>query len=106
MIKVTIFYPDTDESRFDFDYYRTKHMPMIKSLLGDACISMASEKGLSGSTPGSRPDFIAMGHMYFESVESFQSSFGPHSKDIMKDIPNYTQIRPVIQISHVLDIEL
>jgi len=34
-------------------------------------------------------------------VEDFQSAFGPHMEEIMGDIPNYTKIEPVIQISEV-----
>jgi len=42
-----------------------------------------------------------MGHLYFDSVEDFQNSFGPNAEEIMADIPNYTNIEPVIQISQV-----
>jgi len=34
-------------------------------------------------------------------VEAFQAAFGPHAKEIMADIPNYTSVQPVIQISEV-----
>ena len=37
-----------------------------------------------------------------ESLEVFQAGFGPHAKEIMGDIPNYTDIAPVIQISEVV----
>ena len=37
-----------------------------------------------------------------ESVEAFQSGFGPHANEIMADIPNYTDLTPVIQISEVV----
>jgi uncharacterized protein (TIGR02118 family) len=42
-----------------------------------------------------------MGHLYFDSVAEFQASFGPHAEAIMADIPNYTNVQPVIQISDV-----
>jgi uncharacterized protein (TIGR02118 family) len=42
-----------------------------------------------------------MGHLYFDSLADFQAAFGPHAKDIMADIPNYTDIQPTIQISEV-----
>jgi len=35
-------------------------------------------------------------------VETFQGGFGPHAKEIMGDIPNYTDLTPVIQISEVV----
>jgi len=62
---------------------------------------VAVEQGVSGATPGSRPAFVAMGHLYFDSVAEFQSAFGPYAGAIMADIPNYTDIQPTIQISDV-----
>ena len=47
------------------------------------------------------PAFIAMGHLLFDSAEAFQAAFAPHAATIMADIPNYTAIQPVIQISEV-----
>jgi uncharacterized protein (TIGR02118 family) len=61
----------------------------------------AVEQGLGGGEPGAPPTYIAMGHLYFDSVEAFQESFGPHASEIMADIPNYTDIQPIIQISEV-----
>jgi uncharacterized protein (TIGR02118 family) len=65
------------------------------------CKGVAVEQGLSGATPGSRAAFVAMGHLYFDSVADFQTAFGPHATAIMADIPNYTDIQPTIQIGEV-----
>ena len=43
-----------------------------------------------------------MCHIFCGSVEAFQAGFGPHAKEIMGDIPNYTDLAPVIQISDVV----
>jgi uncharacterized protein (TIGR02118 family) len=101
MIKVSVFYPNNEGSKFDIDYYCNRHMPMVRQKLGTACKGAAVEQGIAGPTPGSRPAFIAMGHIYFDSVEAFQTAFGPHADAIMADIPNYTDIPPTLQISDV-----
>ena len=101
MIKVSVFYPDREGSKFDMDYYCNSHIPMVREKLGPACKNVAVEHGIGGATPGSRPGFIAMGHLYFDSVEAFQKAFGPHADAIMRDIPNYTDIQPTIQFSEV-----
>src|SRR6516165_11105574 len=101
MIKVSVFYPDRECSKFDMDYYCSSHIPMVRERLGPACKNVAVEQGIGGTTPGSRPGFIAMGHLYFDSVEAFQTAFGPHAQAIMADIPNYTDIQPSIQFSEV-----
>jgi uncharacterized protein (TIGR02118 family) len=57
---------------------------MVRSNLGAACKSAAWNN-----------------HLYFDSVESFQTAFGPHAGAIMGDIPNYTNVQPTIQVSEV-----
>lgn len=101
MIKVSVFYPYTEGCRFDMDYYCNSHMPLVQKKLGAACKGIFVEWGLGGGTPGSPPAFVAMGHVLCDSVETFQSAFEPHAAEIMGDIPNYTAIQPVIQISEV-----
>lgn len=56
---------------------------------------------MSGEEPGSSPPYIAMGHLLFESVQAFQSSFGKHADQIVADVPNYTNAQPVLQLSEV-----
>lgn len=101
MIKVTVFYPNQQGKRFDMNYYCAKHMPMVQQKLGAACKGVAVEQGLSGVAPGSAPTYIAVGHMYFDSLEEFQAAFGPHAEAFARDVPNYTDIQPVIEISEV-----
>jgi uncharacterized protein (TIGR02118 family) len=102
MIKVSVMYPNTAGARFDHDYYRDKHMPMLKEKMGDACKSYTIDKGLAGGAPGAPAPYIGMCHIYCDSVESFQAAFGPHAKAIMADIANYTDLKPVMQISEVV----
>jgi uncharacterized protein (TIGR02118 family) len=101
MIKVSVMYPNNTGSRFDMGYYCSKHIPMVQRLLGPALKRAAVEQGIGGGTPGSAAPYLAMGHLQFDSVEAFQTSFTPHAQAIMSDIPNYTNIQPVIQISEV-----
>jgi uncharacterized protein (TIGR02118 family) len=101
MINVSVLYPNRPGAKFDMDYYCTKHMPMVQQKLGAACKRVAVEQGIGGGASEAPAAFIAMGHLYCDSVEAFQSAFGPHVQEIMGDIPNYTDIEPTIQISDV-----
>ena len=101
MIKVTVMYPNTEGSRFDMAYYCNTHIPMVQKKLGTALKGVAVEQGMAGEEPGSPPPYLALGHLLFESVEAFQTSFAPHAQVIMGDIPNYTNTQPAIQISEV-----
>ena len=102
MIKVSVMYPNKPGARFDHDYYRDKHMPLLKARMGDACKYYTVDKGLAGGAPGAPATYVGMCHIFADSVDSFQKSFGPHAKEIMADIANYTDIAPVMQISEVV----
>lgn len=102
MIKVSVMYPNTEGAKFDHSYYRDKHMPMVKDRLGDACLYYTIEKGLAGGAPGAPAPYMASCQIAFKSAESFQAAFGPHAGEIMADIPNYTNVQPVIQINDVV----
>ena len=102
MIKVSVFYPNKPGARFDHDYYKDRHMPLLKAKMGDACKRWTVDRGIGGGAPGEAPTYVAMCHIYCDSVESFQAGFGPHAKEILGDIPNYTDLQPVIQISEVV----
>ena len=101
MIKVSVLYPNEAGKSFDMDYYCTRHIALVLERVGAACKKVAIEQGLSGATPDAPAAFIAMGHMYYDSLEEFQAAFGPHAAEIMGDIPNYTEIQPLVQISEV-----
>lgn len=102
MIKVSVMYPNTPGARFDHAYYRDKHMPLVKARMGDACLYYTVDKGLAGGAPGSPATYVGMCHIFSPSVEAFQAAFGTHAKEILADIPNYTDIAPVMQVSEVV----
>ncbi len=101
MVKVSVLYPHSPGCRFDMDYYCTRHMPMVADRLGAACQGVAVDEGVGAGPDGSSPPFVAMAHLYFESEEAFHRSFDPQAREIMADVPNYTDIQPVLLVSNV-----
>lgn len=102
MIKVTILYPNGEGKKFDMDYYSSKHMPMIASLLGDSLKLYEIDKGIGGRTPGDAVPYLAIGYLYFDKLSAYQNSFKPHAEKIRGDVQNYTNIQPIVQISEVV----
>lgn len=104
MIKISILYPNTPGSRFDLDYYVEKHMPMSIELLSahPGFKGVSVEHGLGGAIPGTAAAYVAMCHFLFGSVEDFMAAFTPHAEILQGDMPNYTDIEPVIQVSEVV----
>ena len=101
MIKVSVLYPNTSGCKFDMNYYLNQHMPMVQQKLGPACKRVAVEEGIAGGAAGAPATYVAMGHLYFDSTDALQTAFSPHAQAIMADIPNYTNIEPIIQVSEV-----
>jgi uncharacterized protein (TIGR02118 family) len=104
MIKVSILYPSKQGSRFDVDYYVQKHMPMTVRLLGSAVKAVSVEIGVSGATAGDPPPFAAIVGFTCESAQEFVAAFLPVAGQLQGDIPNYTDIAPLIQFSEIREI--
>jgi uncharacterized protein (TIGR02118 family) len=49
--------------------------------------------------PGSAPPNAAIATFTFESVQAFTAAVMPHYMELQSDIPKYTDIEPVVQIS-------
>ena len=101
MVKISVLYPNQAGSRFDADYYLKTHMPMAARLLGPAVKSINVEIGVSGEEPGSQPPFAAICGFTCETVQDFVQAFMPVADQLQGDIPNYTNIEPIIQISDI-----
>lgn len=104
MVRISILYPNRPGGHFDFGYYADTHMPMSIERLSahPGFRSVSVEQGLGGAVPSSAPEYIAVCHYLFESVEDFLAAFMPHAELLRGDMPRYTDIEPVIQFNQVL----
>jgi uncharacterized protein (TIGR02118 family) len=103
MIRVTVLYPNESGKKFDHDYYKNKHMTLVAERLKSfGLIRYEVDKGVAGGAPGAPAPFVGACHLYFNALGDFQKGIGAHSKEIMGDIPNYTNIQPQIQISEIV----
>ena len=102
MIKVSVMYPNEPGARFDHEYYRDKHLPLVEQRMGAHLKKWTIDKGLAGGAPGTAATYVAMCHFYCESVDAFEAGMGPHRTEIRGDLANYTDLKPIIQISEVV----
>ena len=102
MYKVSILYPDQDGAHFDFDYYCRKHMPMVKEKLGSACTAIAVDKGIGGGEPGTPPPYLAIGYILADDLDALMAGVAEHGESFQADVPNYTNIVPLIQVNESL----
>jgi uncharacterized protein (TIGR02118 family) len=103
MIRAAVMYPNKPGGKFDFDYYTTKHMKLVKEKFGPmGLVKTEAEKGLAGMPPGSPAPYVAIGHMVFNSIEDLAKAEEKYGGVLTADVPNFTNIEPQFQISEIL----
>ena len=104
MIKVSVLYPNQEGTHFNHDYYRDSHMRMVKDALKPLGLETTGiEKGLGGIEPGQPAPYHCIGTMTFGTMEQMQQGLQQHAPGLMADIPNFTDVQPVIQVSEVVE---
>jgi len=96
MIRVSMMYPVSDEATFDLDYYKTTHMgDIVKRTPG--VVRYEIDEAIDGP-------YFMVGQIYFESAEALDAAMNaPTAGEALADIPNFTNIQPVMQVSRILE---
>jgi uncharacterized protein (TIGR02118 family) len=101
MIKVAIMYPNGEGKTFDMNYYENKHMALAAKLFGNDLKAMHIDKCMASGTPNAPVPYLAIGYFYFTDMPTCQKVLGTHTAQLRADIPNYTNIQPVLLFSEV-----
>tara|TARA_R110000764_G_scaffold138581_1_gene226361 strand:+ start:313 stop:627 length:315 start_codon:yes stop_codon:yes gene_type:complete len=102
MIKVSVMYPNSKDVKFDKDYYQNKHLPMVSTLVGNALKGLELDLGIAGRNPNELVPYVAIAHLKFDDIASFQAAFGPHAKTFAADVKNYSNVPGELQISELI----
>jgi hypothetical protein len=82
MIRASVMYPAVEGKTFDHAYYANKPMALVKERLGQlGLVRCEVDKGLAGGAPG---------------------AMKAHGRELMADVPNFTNIQPQGQISEIM----
>jgi len=102
MIRVAILYPRSGGTHFDLKYYIDKHMEFVRDNLKR--FGLLSAEVDSGIKEKSSP-FFAIGYLLFNTMQEYENGFSKVGNTLLGDIPNYTDVEPVVQVSklHHLD---
>jgi uncharacterized protein (TIGR02118 family) len=102
MFKVSVMYPSQEGARFDLDYYRTKHMDLVVRFLKPfGLVRTEVLRGISGG--GGQPaPYICIGNLYFDTADGYEKGAAASGGALRSDIPNFTNVTPVRQISEVV----
>ena len=103
MIKVSALFPNQPDKKFDLDYCLGKHIPLMKQQFEPrGLVQIEVDKGISAADPNAPPPFIAVIHLTFNSVEEVHQAFMAVGREVMGDIPNFTDVKPQFQISEIV----
>lgn len=103
MIKLSVLYPNEEAKTFNMDYYLDNHIQLVERLLGNDLKGVAVETGLAGLGDSDTPaPYIVCGHLYFDSMSDLQKSVTANLDQMVGDIPNFTNVQPVVQIAEVV----
>lgn len=93
---LTILYPNSEGVRWDVEYYRTHHMPLIMKLYGkDAIKRFELRKGATGQAPGSPPAYIGSVNIYINDQSAFDAAGKQHGPTLVKDVPHFSSVMPI-----------
>ncbi len=99
MIVISVTYPASQGSRFDLDYYRRSHIPLVQSRWGGMGLKGARFLRGVGAPGGGPASYHLVALLSWESAEHFQRGVEQHGKEILGDVPKFTDITPVIQLN-------
>ncbi|MEO8715077.1 MAG: EthD family reductase [Acetobacteraceae bacterium] len=97
---VSVLYP-AGGTRFDLDYYMKKHIPLVKSRWEPLGLKKSEVLRCVGAPNGAGPyQLIAL--LTFGSMADFQNAAKQHGKEVLGDIPAFTDVEPVMQFNETL----
>jgi uncharacterized protein (TIGR02118 family) len=100
MVRVLVLYPRTGGKKFDLEYYRNRHIPLVKERLKPVKVEI--DLGLPNQ--GQPSPYIAVSHLTFESREQLIENYGSAANELLNDKLRFTDIEIITQISEVIEI--
>jgi uncharacterized protein (TIGR02118 family) len=91
MIRLSVFYPSAEGATFNHDYSR---VPLCVKTWGIDDVEI--DQGVNGP-------YVAAVHFKFASTDALNAAMGAEGTGaILADVPNYTNITPVMQTSEIV----
>jgi uncharacterized protein (TIGR02118 family) len=97
---ITILYPAKDNEGFDHDFYRNRHAPLIKDILGPALHKLEVRKGANGPD-GGPPTWIAVISIWIADWDAYEKAMATRTQELLDEVPLFTKQMPMIQFDDV-----
>lgn len=100
MYVLTIHYPASPEATFDFDYFRTKHLPEVGKAFKPFGLGYASVLRGEETLGGGGPAFFATTILSFSAEQGARNAVASkEGQALAADIRNFTSVTPVMQFN-------
>lgn len=104
MIRLSVMYQNNPGTTFNWDYYLGPHGEIVERELKPlGLVKLEVDKGLSGFPPGAPPPYHAVGHLFFESMETLAAAVGAAGPKVLADLPNFTNAPTTMLVSQVTE---
>ncbi len=102
MVIVSVMYPASAGAKFDMDYYRKTHIPLVRARWDDCGLRELEILTGIGTPSGGPPTYPVLALLTFDSAAAFDQAVARDGAEIIGDIPNFSSVQPVIQVNDVL----
>ena len=100
MYILTVTYPASKGATFDFDYFRTKHLPEVGKAFGPFGLGYASVLRGEETVDGKAPAYFVTTVLSFREEQGARDAVASEgAKALMDDIANFTSVKPVMQFN-------
>lgn len=100
MYILTIYYPRSEGATFDFDYFKTTHLPAVGQAFQPFGLGWATVLRGEETVGGGEPAFFATTFLSFADEEAARNAVkSTAGRGLGKDIANFTSVTPVMQFN-------
>jgi uncharacterized protein (TIGR02118 family) len=99
---LAIAYPNSDGVKFDTNYYRDHHMPLIMKLYGaDAIHRFELRRGVAAQD-GSTAPYVGSINIYIAKQDAFDKAGTQHGQTLRDDVPNFSSVNPIALTTEIV----
>lgn len=100
MYVLTITYPKSPDASFDFDYFRSKHLPQVGKAFKPFGLGYASVLRGEESVGGGEPAYFATTILSFATEQGARDAVASKAaRALAKDVAKFTSVTPVMQFN-------
>ncbi|WAO88885.1 Hypothetical protein NCS54_00625000 [Fusarium falciforme] len=99
---ITVLFPNEPDAKYDFEYYVSKHMPLIQECWGKYGAKSWSATQFTGGLDGSPSPYAFGSVVEWEDADQVKTAFeGPEAAEIMGDVANFSNKQALFLLGRV-----